>query len=92
MTQDRLTKLEEDMNELKRSLERIEEALVGNRLAETKGLSGRLAELEKFMNEFNKKKFYYAGYASAIVFIIGFIVAIIKLMGPVVDFFERVIK
>jgi hypothetical protein len=86
MTPDK--KLELEIQELRKTVDRIEEALTGNEFTKAKGIIGRLIAVEEFIESFNKKKLFYVGWISAAVFIIGMIVAIVKMGAAIIAFFK----
>lgn len=76
--EDKLASLEDKVHKLTSSIEELSDALTGNKLTKDKGLIDRIILLEGFVEKFNKKKMYWLGYASAVTFVIGFIIALIK--------------
>jgi len=71
--------LKEELSKLTTTINELRDALTGNKLTKEKGLIDRIIDLETFVEYFNTKKSYFLGYASAIVFSIGAILALGKL-------------
>jgi hypothetical protein len=70
--------IEERLYKLEEKIDALMIAISGNPLTKDGGIVDRLIKLEQFVESFNKKKIYYIGYASATIFMIGFLVAMIK--------------